>query len=176
MTTVVATSSTTSTTEAPTSTTVSATTTTVAAAGPERCTAANVQIRQTDSRAALGQSLAVFEVRNTGNRPCRVTGYPRVDVVDAAKSVLASASTKPGALIRSGAPTTVTVAPRATAYFGVQSQSICPDDQPDVEGAGARVTLPDDTAAVEVVATIAVCPQPEIVVSPIRRSPAEVAA
>jgi hypothetical protein len=170
--TVPTTSASTSTTEAATTSTGVATT---ALAGPGKCSAAGTRIRLVDSRAAVGHALALFEARNTGSAPCTMSGYPGVEVLDDAGTVLARASNHGGTVVGSAPATLVTVGPRAAAYFGVESESICPGDQPDVPGTRVRVVLPGDTAPLEAAAGVSVCPQPDIVVSPVRRTSSQVA-
>ena len=156
--------------EATTSTAPPEVTTTVAApaAGPERCPGSAVRIAFLDSRAAAGHSLAVFEVRSTGSRPCRLTGHPAVEVLEPSGRVLATAAPGAGSILDASPPAAVTVEPRGAAYFGVESETVCPDDAPGTDADRLRVVLPEDTAPVEVAAAITVCPRPGILVSPLR--------
>ncbi len=151
------------------------TTTTLARAGPEGCRGSTVQITFLESRAAAGHSLAVFEVRNPTTRPCRLAGHPAVEVLDPSGRVLATARRGPGAILGPSPPTEVTVAPRSAAYFALESESVCPDDSPAADSDRVRVVLPGDTAPTEVAAAMTVCPRPEILVSPVRASPDELA-
>lgn len=170
-------SSTTGSTAAPPSssaTTTATTTTTAPALGPDRCQTSTVRLGLVDTRAAAGHGLAIFEVRNTSARPCRASGYPEVELLDASGQVLAQGQPRPGSIVGGNPPSPVTIAAGAVAYFGVESETICPEDQPPTVSERARVTLPDDPAPAMVVATISVCPQPHIVVSPLRRSQAEI--
>jgi hypothetical protein len=152
-----------------------ATTTTLAPAGPDRCRGSAVSITFLESRAAAGHSLAVFEVRNPGNRRCRLTGHPAVEVLDPSGRLLATARRGAGAILGAAPPTEVTVGPGSAAYFGLESESVCPDDSPAADSDRVRVVLPGDTAPAEVAVALTVCPRPEILVSPIRASPAELA-
>jgi uncharacterized protein DUF4232 len=158
--------------EATTSTAPPEVTTTVAApaAGPERCPGSAVRIAFLDSRAAAGHSLAVFEVRSTASRPCRLTGHPAVEVLEPSGRVLATAAPGAGSILDASPPAAVTVGPRGAAYFGVESETVCPDDAPGTDADRLRVVLPEDTAPVEVAAAITVCPRPGILVSPLRAS------
>jgi hypothetical protein len=161
---------------APTSSTAPASTTTTAApGGPEPCRGPGVEVAFLDSRAAAGHSLAVFVVRNPTTRPCRLRGVPGVEVLDAAGRVLATAGRGAGSILSGSPPAPVTLAPRGTAYFGVESESVCPDDASPTESDRVRVVLPDDTSPAEVAATITVCPRPELLVSPVRATQAELA-
>jgi Protein of unknown function (DUF4232) len=164
-----------STTEATTSATAPEATTTTAAApaGAERCAGSAVAITFLDKRAAAGTSLSVFEVRNTGAGTCRLEGQPGVEALDASGRVLATARRGAGAIVGSAPAKPVTMAPGRAAYVGVESQDICPDDAAPTDSDRLRVVLPDDTTPVEVAATVTVCPRPEIVVSPIRATQAE---
>lgn len=126
-----------------------------------------------ESRTAAGRSLAVFEVRNSGARPCRLAGHPRVEVLDRSGRALATAQRRAGTILGASPPAPVTIAPRGAAYFGVESETVCADDLPPVESDRMRVVLPEDTAPAEVAATVTVCPQPEILVSPVRAAQSE---
>lgn len=150
-------------------------TTTAAAGGPETCPGPAVEISFLDSRAAAGHSLAVFVVRNPTTRPCRLTGHPGVELLDSAGRVLATARRGAGSILSGSPPTPVTIAPRAAAYFAVESESVCPDDSPAADSERVRVVLPGDASPVEIPATVTVCPRPEILVSPIRAAQADLA-
>ena len=151
----------------------STTTTAAPPAGPERCQSSEVRITFLDSRTAAGHSLAVFEVRNSGTRPCRLAGHPGVEVLDPSDRILATAQNRAGTILGPSPPAPVTIAARGAAYFGVESESVCPDDLAPVDSDRVRVVLPEDTAPAEVAATITVCPQPEILVSPVRAAQSE---
>ena len=161
---------------APTSSTVpESPTTTVASGGPEQCRGPGVEIAFVDNRTAAGHSLAVFAVRNPTTRPCRLTGNPAVEILDASGRVLATARPSAGSILSGAPPAPVTVAPRSAAYFAVESQSVCPDDAAPADSERLRVVLPDDAAPTDVAATTTVCPRAEILVSPIRATQAELA-
>ena len=161
--------------EAPTSSAVPEPTTTTAAAGPEACGGPGVEITFVDSRAAAGHSLAVFVVRNPTTRPCRLSGRPAVEVLDASGRVLATARGGAGSILGGAPPAPVTVAASGTAYFAVESESVCADDAPPAESDRVRVVLPGDGTPAEVAVTITVCPQAEVLVSPVRATQAELA-
>ena len=149
--------------------------TTAAQAGPEACRAPDVEIAFLDSRAAAGHSLAVFVVRNPTTRACRLTGHPGVEALDSSGRVLATAGRGAGSILSASPPGPVVVAPRGTAYFAVESESVCPDDAPPSDSERVRVVLPDDASPAEVAATISVCPGPELLVSPVRATQSELA-
>ena len=134
-----------------------------------------MEIAFVDSRAAAGHSLAVFVVRNPTTGPCRLTGHPAVELLDPSGRVLASVRRGAGSILSGSSPAAVTVAPRGAAYFAIESESVCPEDAVPVDSDRVRVVLPDDASPVEAAATITVCPQPEILVSPIRATQAELA-
>ena len=150
-------------------------TTTTAPAGPEGCQGPAAEIAFLDSRAAAGHSLAVFVVRNPTTRPCRLTGHPGVEVLDSSGRVLATARRGAGSILSGAPPGPVTIPPRGAAYFAIESESVCPDDAAPADSARVRVVLPDDAPPADVTATITVCPRPEILVSPIRATQAELA-
>jgi hypothetical protein len=161
--------------EAPTSSAVPESTTTTAAAGPEACRGPGVEIAYLDSRAAAGHSLAIFVVRNPTTRPCRLSGHPAVEVLDASGRVLATARRGAGSILGGAPPAPVTVAPRGNAYFAVESESVCADDAPPAESDRVRVVLPEDATPAEAAVTITVCPEAEVLVSPVRAAQAELA-
>ncbi len=157
------------------STALESPTTTTVAAGPEACRGPAAEIAFLDSRAAAGHSLAVFVVRNPTTRPCRLTGHPGVEVLDASGRLLATARRGPGSILSGAPPAPVTLAPGGAAYFAIESESVCPDDASPADSDRVRVVLPDDAPPADVAATITVCPRPEILVSPIRATQAELA-
>ena len=128
-----------------------------------------------DSKAALGHGLDVFEVRDTSSRPCRLAGYPGVELLDAQGRVLAQGQRHPGYILGDRPPSPVTIANGAAAYFGIEFLNACPGDEPGAMSERLRVLLPDETAAVLVAARITVCAEPYVVVSAVRRSEAELA-
>ena len=149
------------------------TTTAPPPAGPERCAAPAVEVRFLDSRAAAAHSLAVFEVRNTAPGPCRVAGHPAVELVDPSGRVLTTAHPGTGTIVGPSPPVPVTVGAGGTAYFGIESETVCAEDAPPADASRVRVVLPDDRAPVEVAASITVCPGARILVSPLRASQTE---
>ena len=153
----------------------STTTTARGPAGAERCQGRAVRMALLDSRAAAGHTLTVFEVRNTAPRACRLAGHPAVEVLDRSGRVLARAAPGAGSILAGSPPAPVTVGAGGVAYFGVESESVCPDDAPAADSDRVRVVLPDDTAPVDVAAPITVCPRPEILVSPVRASQEDLA-
>ena len=134
-----------------------------------------MQVGYLESRAALGHALAVFAVRNTSTAPCQSTGYPGAQLLDAGGRVLARAERRPGFILSERGPGPVTIAAGGAAYFGLESLNVCPDGDPVAESDRVQVTLPDETTATTVKATIAVCARPEILVSPLRASQDELA-
>ena len=142
---------------------------------PERCGASSLAVALVDGRAALGHGLDIFELRNTSARPCRLAGYPGVELLDPGSRVLAQGERRPGYILGDRPPSPVTIAPGAAAYFGVEFLNACPDDQPAGVSDRLRAIPPDDTAAVLVPARITVCTKRDILVSPVRQRPDEVA-
>lgn len=102
-------------------------------------------------------------------------GHPGVEVLDASGRVLATARARAGAIVGPSPPRPVTVAPARAAYFAVESQDICADDATPADSDRLRVALPEDASSVDVAATVTVCPQAELVVSPIRATQDELA-
>ncbi|MEO8200073.1 MAG: DUF4232 domain-containing protein, partial [Gemmatimonadota bacterium] len=74
------------------SSTDTATTADTSPAGPQVCRAANLQIALAGSDAGAGQRGMTFSIRNTGNRPCLIGGYPVLRLIDSSGSNLDSIS------------------------------------------------------------------------------------
>jgi hypothetical protein len=96
-----------------------------------------------------------------------------VELLDVRGRVLAQGQPRGGSILADTPPAPVTIAPGRAAYFGVESENVCPDDQPGSSSDRLRVVLPDDGAPAVVAAGITVCPRPDILVSPVRASEAE---
>jgi hypothetical protein len=158
---------------APSSSAVTVTTSVAAPGAPERCRTSTVGVGPLDTRTAAGHGLNTFEMRNTSGLACRVSGYPAVELLDAQGRVLAQGQPRGGAILGDKPPAPVTIAPGGAAYFAVESENVCPDDQPGSSADRLRVVLPDDAAPAVVSARITVCPRPDILVSPVRATQAE---
>jgi hypothetical protein len=158
---------------APASSGVTVTSGVVPPGGPERCQTPTVQVRPVDTRAAAGHGLSIFEVRNASRGPCRVSGYPAVDLLDTQGRVLARAQPRGGSILGDKPPAAVTIRSGGAAYFAIESENVCPDDQPGSTSDRMRVVLPEDAAPAVVAAGITVCPRPDILVSPVRATEAE---
>jgi hypothetical protein len=151
----------------------SSTTSTTLVAAPsttavERCTASTSQISKVDTRAATGHALRVYAVRNSSGRPCRTTGSPAVTLRDSTGRTLATAGTGAGFILPDRPATAVMVAPGQSAFFGIESTSLCAGDDPGATSDTLQVVLPGDTAPAVVAEQIVVCSPPAIVASPLR--------
>ena len=146
------------------------TSTTTAPAGPEPCRTATLRVVQVDGRAALGHGLGIFEVRNAADRPCRVSGYPGVELLDPSGRVVAEGQRRSGAILADRPPGPVTIGAGGAGYFGIEWLNVCEGGDPVAESDRVEVTPPDDTTPTVVAATIPVCAEPSILVSPIRSS------
>jgi hypothetical protein len=143
--------------------------------GIGRCTTSGLALRANGGSAATGHALAVFELRNTSSKPCRILGYPGVRVLDASGATLTDAQRAPGFILDDRPPAAVTVSAGQVAYFGVESANVCQGGGDPKPAASLRVTPPDETAALTVAATVNVCPgTPSVLVSPVRSSASDI--
>ena len=156
------------TTEATTTSAPPPSTTTTAARGPERCRTADLRIAQVEGGAALGHAVGIFEVRNASSAPCRLTGYPGVELLDQSGRVLAEGLRRAGYILGDRPPVAVTIRPGASAWFGIEWRNVCEGGDPVAESDHLRVIVPDETAPAVVPAVIPVCAEPSILVSPVR--------
>jgi hypothetical protein len=145
------------------------------AAAVARCTTGDLSVRANGGSAATGHALAVFELRNTSSKPCRMVGYPGVRVLDGSGATLTDAQRTAGFILGDVPPAAVTVAAGQVAYFGVESTNVCQGDLNPTPSASLRVTPPDETAALTVAATVNVCRGAQsVLVSPVRATTAEI--
>lgn len=135
---------------------------------PARCTASSVQIGELEKLAATGHLLSVYTLRNTSARPCRVIGYPEIVLLDATGRAITQAQRKGGFILPDRPPAVVNLAPGQVGFLGIESTTVCNDNDPGAMSAKVQVTLPDDTVPAVVPDQIVVCPQPGVLVSPIR--------
>jgi hypothetical protein len=134
----------------------------------DRCAAPTSQIAKVDTLAATGHALRVYAVRNNSGRPCRVSGSPAVELRDAGGQVITRAQPASGFILPERPAAAVVVAAGQSAYFGIESTSLCAGGDPAATSDSVQVVLPDDTAPTAVADQIPVCSPPTILVSPVR--------
>jgi hypothetical protein len=151
----------------PTSTTHPATSTT--SAGPPTCPTTGLAASISGSSGAAGTIETTVALKSTSPSPCVLSGYPGMQLLDAASNSL------PTNVVRKGnynftamAPTTVTLTTGQTAYFNLGytdvptgSETTCPTS------ASVEITPPNDTTHLVVTANFAPCAAGTMVVSPV---------
>ena len=120
------------------------------------CVTGSLKLSPEGGDAGMGHRVAVIGVQNTGAQACSVAGYPGVALIDAKGRAVTTVRVdqNPGNYFggggSDGAPTPVTLAPQAKAYFDVAwtvvpnegaGQTVCPTV------ATIRLTAPADVAA-----------------------------
>ena len=171
----------TSTTPATTTSTVppdtSPTTTPTTRPGAAPCTSPGLALASGEGRAALGRALHVFTLRNTSGQPCRMTGSPGVALLDGQGRVVAEARPGSGYILSDRPAKDVSLAAGASAWFGVETSTLCAGDAPPTPSPRVRVAPPGDQAAAPLVVavTIDVCADQAVIVSPVRASERELA-
>lgn len=146
----------------------------VLAPSPEApCVGANLRLSVEGGDAGMGNRVTVLALQNTGARTCSLTGYPTVTLTDANGGALTTvkAEQEPGNYFAQGsAPTPVSLAPQAKAYFDLawnvvpheaQGEKTCP------EAKSLRLTAPGDTAVISLPLALTPCGK-QVRVSPFR--------
>jgi len=148
-------------------------TTTAGAAQP--CPSGSLALMSREGLSALGHALYVLQLRNTSSQPCRLSGYPAVSLVAATGRVLAEARPGEGFILPDRPPAAVSVPAGGSAYFGVESSTICDGNAEPAVSDSVRVTPPGATGPLAVGARINVCPNRPVRVSPVRASERDIA-
>jgi Domain of unknown function (DUF4232) len=145
--------------------------------GGEPCATASLALASGEGRAAVGHALHVFTLRNTSRQPCRMTGFPAVALLDGQGRVVVEARRGGGYILTDKPPKDVSLAPGASAWFGVESSTLCADDAPPTPTERVRVAPPGEsgTGALVVAAMIDVCADQAVLVSPVRATERELA-
>jgi len=124
----------------------------------------------------MGHAIAVFELANVASSSCQLFGSPGVEVLDSQGRSLAEGLDQEGFIFSNEAPVPVVLRPGEGAYFGVESITNCPGDDPARISESIAVTPPGETSSLTVAAEMTVCTPPHIVVSPIRANQAQLSA
>jgi hypothetical protein len=137
-------------------------------AAAEPCHTSNLQIAGVNGNGAMGHAIAVFELANVAGSSCRLFGSPGVEVLDSQGRSLAQGLDQEGFIFSNEPPVPVALRPGEGAYFGVESTTNCPGDDPPRMSESIIVTPPQEASSLTVAARMTVCTPPHIVVSPIR--------
>jgi hypothetical protein len=160
-------SATTSTTAPPTSSSTSSTSTT---AGLGHCQAKDLAGSVLGSEGAAGTQERTFGLRNTSGAPCALEGYPGAQLYDKNGTALPTTVVRGGPYsFTSMAPTAVTIAPGASAYFNVGYSDVptASDTGQCPTAASLWVTPPDDVDHLVVSVSIQACGGGKLNVSPV---------
>ncbi len=125
--------------------TTSAPSTTVASA---ICTVTRLHVAQSGGAAAAGTSERTFSLTNTSSTPCILHGYPGLLLLGPGAAAESTNVVRGGGLaFENIEPSTVKLAPGATAYFNVGYSDVTP---PCSTGTAVEITPPTNTADVAV--------------------------
>ena len=137
------------------------------------CKGPQLKLAAEDGDAGAGNRVRNFSLQNIGSQACSLTGYPGVTLLDGQGRPLTSirADQSPGSYFRQGqAPTPVTLAPQAKAWFEL-AWSVIPNEAMGEKtcpsAATLRATAPGDTAVIPLAFAFQPCGG-KIRVSPIR--------
>ncbi len=134
----------------------------------EPCHTSNLRLAGVNGNGAMGHAIAVFELANVASSPCQLFGSPGVEVLDSQGRSLTEGLDQEGFIFSNEPPVSVALRPGEGAYFGVESITNCPGDDPARISESVAVTPPGETSSLTVAAEMTVCTPPHIVVSPIR--------
>lgn len=137
------------------------------------CKGPQLKLAAEDGDAGAGNRVRNFSLQNIGSQACSLTGYPGMTLLDGQGRPLTAirADQSPGSYFRQGqAPTPVTLAPQAKAWFEL-AWSVIPNEAMGEKtcpsAATLRATAPGDTAVIPLAFAFQPCGG-KIRVSPIR--------
>lgn len=137
------------------------------------CRTAQLSLVLDHGGVAAGHAAPEYRFQNQSSRPCTLTGYPSVRLVDANRRPLpiqqqrqTSAYTFPEQPIQ-----TVTLAPGGMAYFKIELLNVPSGDETCPVAAYMELAPPNDTTPIEIAGPIRAC-EGNIITSPIE--PAQV--
>ncbi|MHB8296685.1 MAG: DUF4232 domain-containing protein [Acidimicrobiales bacterium] len=145
----------------------STTTTTAPSAVAGGCGPAQLGLARTSFGVAAGSIIDVFTLTNTSTTSCSLQGYPGVALVDAQGQTVPTQLQR----ISSPAPTKISLAPGAHAYFRLQSSDGTGFTNPTCpQATQVNVIAPNDYTAISTKTSIAPCtshngPPPRLLVS-----------
>ena len=130
---------------------------------PGPCAATQLALSMVGGDAGMGNRVSTLALRNTGTRPCELTGYPRVALINAEDVPVTTVRNEqtPQNHFRNGPePTPVVLASQGQAEFDIawnvvpneaMGQTECP------EATGLRVTPPGVTGTVSLAMDLSPC-------------------
>lgn len=139
----------------------------------DACLGPSLRATMEGGDAGAGNRVNVVGLTNVGSKPCSLTGYPTVALLDAQGAVLNQIQqvNEPGSYFRQGqAPTAVVIQPQGKAFFDIAWSAVPHEDMGEKTCPSAtrmRITAPGDTAAVSVVNAIQPCGK-RLRVNPVR--------
>lgn len=143
--------------------------------GSQSCPSSALALAPAENKVALGHALYLFRLRNTSSQACRLEGHPAVALLDAQGRVLGRAKPGAGHILPNRPPRPVSLRPGASGSFGVEATTLCEGDATPTPSARISVTPPGDGGTLSAAATIDVCPNGAVLVSPVRATDREVA-
>jgi hypothetical protein len=166
-----------STTTSSSTSTSSSTTSTTAPAGPSACTARRLALAVAQQTGATGHEQVVMTFTNTSTSPCVLNGYPGVELVDRSGHAVPTNEVRGDGFTmhNTAPPSPVTLAPRAKAWFGFDTDDVC-TNSPGAASSAVLVIAPNDRTQLRAALTLQYCPNPTVHVSPVRARESEVTA
>lgn len=129
------------------------------------CTS-NIRVINGQSQGAAGHLALVLFFNNVGHTPCRITGYPKVDLVSPSGTLVAHAQhTLSGMAGGAGGIATITLPAGASASALVEASDVPQGSITDCGSYSLMVTPPNQSVAVS--AGTAMMPKCEIQVHPV---------
>lgn len=142
--------------------------------GTAPCPSSSLALSSAEGRAALGHALYLFGLRNTSSQLCRLEGHPTVALLDAQGRVLARARPGAGYILPDRPPRSVSLAPGATGWFGLEATTLCEGDATPVPSSRMSVSPPGQTGTLSAEVTIDICPDAAVLISPVRAAETDV--
>jgi hypothetical protein len=135
----------------------------------ERCHTAGLSLALVGSDAGAGNLVGTFRFTNTLETSCTFFGYPGAQLLDAANNPLPTTVVRGGGFFGSSAPpTTVTVAPHASALVRIHWEQVPVGNEPTCSMASAiAITPPDEYVSLVVAAQIRACGGGHLDVTPV---------
>jgi hypothetical protein len=168
-------SSSTSSTAGP-STTAASTSTSTMAGGPAACQPSSLTLKTVSTEGFTGHMVLMMSFTNTGHAACTMKGWPGVQLVDKSGHPVATNDQRVNGFgtNQNTPPSTVSVSPGGSAYFGVETEDVCSDTAPQPTSAMLAIP-PNQTQQLKASADTSFCPNPTVQVTPVRSKQTDVA-
>jgi hypothetical protein len=133
------------------------------------CTGTNYALSLLGTEGAAGTSEVTFAFRNTASATCPLSGYPGIQLIDAAGADISTTTLRGGTLsITDFAPTTVEVGPGASAYFNMTYSDVTTGTETSCPTATTlQAIAPNTSTALQVPGRFTVCNNGTVTVSPV---------